>query len=285
MIHFDKVISEYLLLKPEFQDSIQDITQKMGYGMAEFVGKKMETLEDYNLYCHYVAGLVGIGLSRLFAASRLEGAAIGNNEPMANSMGLFLQKTNIIRDFHEDFHQGRIFWPKQIWSSYTKDLSEFCEKPSLAVHCSNELILDSLKCIPDCIHYLSMLNDAAVFNFCAIPQVMAIATLALCFNNQDIFRRHIKISRGTAVRLIMQSTNLDEVKAIFVEFANVIARKIEPYEPQYMEVQLAVGRVKALCMKSGTSVRMISMIIVPLLVAVFSILVSLFVYASWDMFS
>ena len=27
------------------------------------------TLEDYDLYCHYVAGLVGIGLSNLFVAS------------------------------------------------------------------------------------------------------------------------------------------------------------------------------------------------------------------------
>jgi phytoene/squalene synthetase len=26
------------------------------------------TLKDYNRYCYYVAGLVGVGLSRLFAA-------------------------------------------------------------------------------------------------------------------------------------------------------------------------------------------------------------------------
>ena len=26
------------------------------------------TLDDYNKYCYYVAGLVGVGLSRLFAA-------------------------------------------------------------------------------------------------------------------------------------------------------------------------------------------------------------------------
>lgn len=27
---------------------------------------QVETVEDYDLYCHYVAGLVGIGLSQLF---------------------------------------------------------------------------------------------------------------------------------------------------------------------------------------------------------------------------
>lgn len=30
---------------------------------------QVETVKEYDLYCHYVAGLVGIGLSKLFAAS------------------------------------------------------------------------------------------------------------------------------------------------------------------------------------------------------------------------
>jgi hypothetical protein len=39
----------------------------MGAGMAEFVEREdCETREQYDLYCHYVAGLVGIGLSQLF---------------------------------------------------------------------------------------------------------------------------------------------------------------------------------------------------------------------------
>ena len=58
-----------------------------GAGMAEFITKEartavmqwcdleltrsaaqVHTLKDYNRYCYYVAGLVGVGLSRLFAA-------------------------------------------------------------------------------------------------------------------------------------------------------------------------------------------------------------------------
>jgi farnesyl-diphosphate farnesyltransferase len=54
-----------------------------------------------------VAGLVGIGLAKLFAASGLEGDHVGADEKSANSMGLFLQKTNIIRDFLEDLEQVR----------------------------------------------------------------------------------------------------------------------------------------------------------------------------------
>ncbi len=57
--------------------------------------------------CQYVAGLVGICLSRLFSASGLEREEVGKNERLANSMGPFLQKTNIIHDYLEDVMQGR----------------------------------------------------------------------------------------------------------------------------------------------------------------------------------
>ncbi|CAF5025725.1 unnamed protein product, partial [Rotaria magnacalcarata] len=42
--------------------------------MAEYVGKtgSIETVASYNLYCHYVAGLVGHGLAALFSHSGLE---------------------------------------------------------------------------------------------------------------------------------------------------------------------------------------------------------------------
>ena len=46
------------------------------------------TVEDYNEYCHYVAGIVGLGLSRLFHASGLEAE---QPDELSNSMGLFLQ--------------------------------------------------------------------------------------------------------------------------------------------------------------------------------------------------
>ena len=61
-----------------------------------------------------MAGLVGIGLSRIFSASKLEDAVVGEDTQLANSMGLFLQKTNIIRDYLEDVRQGREFWPKEV---------------------------------------------------------------------------------------------------------------------------------------------------------------------------
>lgn len=54
---YPKVTRVYLKLDPTFQAVIKDICQRMGVGMAEFIEKEVLTVEDYDLYCHYVAGL------------------------------------------------------------------------------------------------------------------------------------------------------------------------------------------------------------------------------------
>lgn len=97
-------------------------------------------IADYNMYCHFVAGLVGEGLSRLVAAAGFEAPEVADQIQLANDMGLFLQKTNIIRDYLEDFVEGRAFWPKEIWGEYASDLGDFANKPSPKV-CHNAFCL------------------------------------------------------------------------------------------------------------------------------------------------
>ena len=43
---------------------IADITRRMGAGMAKYIQQDVETIADYDEYCQFVAGLVGIGLSQ-----------------------------------------------------------------------------------------------------------------------------------------------------------------------------------------------------------------------------
>ncbi|KAI9354262.1 hypothetical protein DFJ73DRAFT_795203 [Zopfochytrium polystomum] len=71
---FDAVIDQFLRLDKPYRDVITDITRRMGAGMAEFCepGLSVESMDDYNLYTHYVAGLVGLGLTGLFVATGLE---------------------------------------------------------------------------------------------------------------------------------------------------------------------------------------------------------------------
>ncbi|KAL8540169.1 hypothetical protein ACS0TY_001664 [Phlomoides rotata] len=174
MDEFHYVSTAFLELERGYQEAIEDITMRMGVGMAKFICKEVETVDDYNEYCHYVAGLVGLGLSKLFHASGKEDLA---SDTISNSMGLFLQKTNIIRDYLEDINEipkSRMFWPRQIWSKYVNKLEDlkYEENSIKAVQCLNDMVTNSLTHAEDCLKYMSALRDPAIFRFCAIPQVM-----------------------------------------------------------------------------------------------------------------
>jgi farnesyl-diphosphate farnesyltransferase len=69
--------------------------------------------------------------------------------------------------------------------SKTKKLAEFAELESKdrALQCLNHMVTDALECVPECLAYMSLLKQKEVFRFCAITQVMAIATLAELYNN------------------------------------------------------------------------------------------------------
>lgn len=225
---YDRVIDAFLDLDEGYQEVIRDICQRMGEGMAEFVNREVVTVTDWNLYCHYVAGLVGIGLSKLFAHSGLEDDSFNQLDQLSNSMGLCLQKTNIIRDYHEDIISTRIFWPREIWSKHSVKLEDFLkeEKEQQSLDCLNELITSAIQHLPDCLTYMRKLRDSGNFNFCAIPQIMAIGTLATCYNNREVFRGVVKMRRGESASIMMDISGMDSLYKYFHYYANIMLAKV-----------------------------------------------------------
>lgn len=65
MRQYRHVAAVFRGLEPAYAAVIADITRRMGAGMADFIEKEVVTVADYDLYCHYVAGLVGVGLSEV----------------------------------------------------------------------------------------------------------------------------------------------------------------------------------------------------------------------------
>lgn len=230
------------MLGCRYREVIVDICHKMEIGMADYAHRAssssssssstpspiyLSTIAEYDLYCHYVAGLVGEGLSRIWAASGKEAPYLGEMKELSNSMGLLLQKTNIIRDFREDADQGRFFWPREIWgrSEYiiasglpmTSSLEKGGRVEDLyqdrteagrrrALYVQSGMVLDALRHATDSLDYLRLLRNQTVFNFCAIPAVMAMATLELCFANGEVFERHVKIRKAVAAKVRSSSS-------------------------------------------------------------------------------
>ncbi|KZZ87611.1 squalene synthetase [Ascosphaera apis ARSEF 7405] len=246
LVHFDKI-------KPAFQTIIKNITARMGSGMADYARRadlgddKIETVKDYDLYCYYVAGLVGEGLTRLFVEAGFANPALMDRPELFISMGLFLQKTNIIRDVREDNDDNRRFWPKEIWSKHLdkwEDLFDPAHRDA-ALNVNSEMISDALNHFDQCLFYLSGLKEQSVFNFCAIPQSMAIATLELCFRNPDTFERNIKITKGDACSLMWASTqNLRVLCEVIKQYMRRIHAKNTPKDPNFLKISAQCGAIE-----------------------------------------
>lgn len=249
LAHFEKVIRVYQALEPAYRPAIKDICDRMGNGMADFAEKKVTTLAGYNLYCHYVAGLVGHGLSDLFSASGLEDPNLKNEHKISNSMGLLLQKTNIIRDYLEDLDSGRTWWPDEVWRNYADNLSDFKHNPygAKSLACLNHMVTDALQHVPDCLEYMSRLKHSQIFRFCAIPQVMAMATLAAVYNNPNVFRKVVKIRKGLTCKMMLESNNMNAVRDCFRSCAADIARRVPPHDPSAVRTLELCEQSKNMC--------------------------------------
>uniref|UniRef100_A0A0E0KKE4 Squalene synthase n=1 Tax=Oryza punctata TaxID=4537 RepID=A0A0E0KKE4_ORYPU len=256
MDKFRLVATAFLELGRGYQEAIEEITRRMGAGMAKFICKEVETVDDYDEYCHYVAGLVGYGLSRLFYAGGTEDLA---SDSLSNSMGLFLQKINIIRDYLEDINEipkSRMFWPREIWSKYVNKLEDlkYEENSEKAVHCLNDMVTNALSHAEDCLQYMSALKDHAIFRFCAIPQIMAIGTCAICYNNVNVFRGVVKMRRGLTARVIDETNTMSDVYTAFYEFSSLIESKIDNNDPNASLTRKRVDAIKRTC-KSSCSLK------------------------------
>jgi phytoene synthase len=78
-----------------------------GMGM-DAAGEQYQTLDDLLLYCHRVAGVVGLMMCHVLGVS--DRRALRN----AAHLGIAMQLTNICRDVAEDWQRGRLYLPLRL---------------------------------------------------------------------------------------------------------------------------------------------------------------------------
>ena len=268
MKNFYKVNQTYKQLHSKYRDVIKNSTHEMAKGMVEFLDKSsMDTTEEYDSYCHYVAGLVGIGLSEIFTLSGSEFNDLTKYENLSNSMGLFLQKTNIIRDIKEDYDEKRYWWPKDIVTNHfssiddifgnrgeAREAREHGEITITDKHTDllNEMIMNALRHIPESIEYLSLVKNNSNFKFCAIPQVVAMQTLATLFHNQNVFKKTEKLNKTTLARIFIDINDMNSVLQFYIDGVEKIEKKISDNESHCSNIKQygdELDKIKAFIMK------------------------------------
>ncbi|KAG2381549.1 hypothetical protein C9374_005933 [Naegleria lovaniensis] len=241
MLNFHHVCKVFLRLDEKYQRVIEDVTMKMGCGMVNYLGMTgVDTMLDYDEYCHYVAGLVGIGLSEMFVAYGEDEEAFFKpgtsgtstesiKKSLSNLMGLFLQKVNIIRDYAEDILENRTFYPSSSFQQFgLKQVTDLAKKENLpqALQTLNYLVTNALSHAPDCLEYMSKVKDPKVFSFCAIPQVMAFATLVEIYNNPNVFVKNVKMRKGLTARIFMETKSYEDVQKWFATLSEDLQVKL-----------------------------------------------------------
>ena len=154
--NYEATISLYNTLSNGEKTLAKRWTTEMAEGMCAFLKKPIDTHEDLNEYCYYVAGTVGLYLTNLI---KLKGSNVTEElfeklRTNAVSFGLFQQKLNIIRDFVEDrVTKKRSFWPQSYFEQ---------EKDNVRI--LNRMCIDVLtNDIPGAIEYFTLLpsgNDS-----------------------------------------------------------------------------------------------------------------------------
>jgi farnesyl-diphosphate farnesyltransferase len=99
------------------------------------------------------------------------------------------------------------------------------------------MVTDALTHIPDCLAYMQRISDPQIFRFCAIPQVMAIATLAVCYNNKDVFRKVCKIRKGLSAKMMLETNDMTSVLTLFRQHAKSMYDQIPVKDPNYKKTK------------------------------------------------
>jgi phytoene synthase len=116
--HDDPVLLALADVKRNFPIPMEAFGELIDGCVADVRGTSYETFEDLHYYCRCVAGSVGRLSLGIFGTSHdLDEAA-----RLADSLGVALQLTNILRDIREDHQNGRIYLPAEDLAKFDVDL-------------------------------------------------------------------------------------------------------------------------------------------------------------------
>lgn len=200
---------------------MSDCVLAMAAGMKKTVNRQqsreslhyLQTMADLEEYCYYVAGTVGIMLTKLFVAySRsLKPSAARKMADLQLSFALGLQMTNIIKDCSEDYRRGWCYIPADLAAKFGVSISEFFspEHHQRSLATLDHLIANTAKHLDDALDYTLQLPRTEIrmrlFNLWSL--FLAVKTLRKTWHNRDLLNGEVKvkISRCEVYKTLTQT--------------------------------------------------------------------------------
>ena len=94
--------------------------------------------------------------------------------------------------------------------------------------------------------YKDLPPDVPIYVFQHTMKTGGTSLRALIYRNHDIYFKNVKIPKGEACMLMLETGNLRSVCAIFKKYLKVIHKKSTPTDPNYLNVSIAIGRVRTI---------------------------------------
>ena len=181
-------------------------------GMAEFQKRKLDSnrkifqvadIKELEDYCYYVAGIVGVMLTRLFCQKKSIEEKRSQLEDFQIHFGIALQLINIIKDYKKDIARGWCYIPLTITEKYHIELNKI-ETLSMK---QRQGIIEGM--IPPIVIYLDStlryiqllpLRERSIRLFCIIPFILGYTTLVKVVKMEGN-----KVSREEVASIIQKS--------------------------------------------------------------------------------
>jgi farnesyl-diphosphate farnesyltransferase len=219
----DQVMKVFLTLPPDSQAAISACVLEMSSGMRDTVVERaavagelraLRTVAELEQYCYYVAGTVGVMLTKLFAqhAPAMSSSAVELAKQLEVSFGLGLQLTNIIKDCREDYERGWCYLPLELAEKQAVPIEKLFEPANhkQAGALLRELIAKAAGHLDDALNYTLLIprREVRMRLFCLWPLFFAVRTLVQVDREleQLLAGDRIKIGRGAVYRTIAETT-------------------------------------------------------------------------------
>lgn len=118
----DRVFRVFHGLPTDVQAAIRPPVREMVDGMVMFVeryagrgGLRIQTVDELEEYCYYVAGTVGVLITNLVATDGISDETHDQLLDLAESFALVLQLVNISKDVHDDFTEENNVYLPETW--------------------------------------------------------------------------------------------------------------------------------------------------------------------------
>jgi len=177
-------------------------------------GLRMQSLDDLERYCYYVAGTVGRLLTDLFLqlTPNLDAERRGTVTRTAVSFGIGLQMVNIVKDVAEDFERKAVFLPGDLLAASGIPVPELLHPE----HREAGLAVVRAACVRARTHLERAVTytqtwplpeGRPVREFCAVPLLLALATLQEVESGRDTLRagEDPKISREAVAAILHEA--------------------------------------------------------------------------------